>query len=95
MVVRHRCSSGDQLWEDQEPLLGPSLKCFDDRSFVRRGEGGAGRHCFSYFDDTADLESSPNRALKVVETQSFCFLLGFQNFFQEEEEEEEGKQGGK
>lgn len=87
-------SSGDQLWEDENSLLGPSLECLSTithHAFLcvnikaREGVGGAGRQCFSCFDDIADLESSPNRALKVIETQSFCFLLDFQNFFQEEE----------
>lgn len=97
-------SSGDQLWEDENSLQGPSLECLSTithHAFLcvnikaREGVGGARRQCFSCFDDIADLESSPNRTLKVVETQSFCFLLDFQNFFQEEEEEEGGKQGGR
>lgn len=40
--------------------------------------GGAGRQFSSCFDDRADLESSPNGGLKVVEIPSFCFLLDFQ-----------------
>lgn len=57
--------------------------------------GGAGRQFSSCFDDIADLESSPNGGLKVAETQSFCFLLDFQNFLQEEGEGGGGKQGGR
>lgn len=48
--------------------------------------GVAGRQLSSCSDDTADLESSPNGGFKVVEIQSFCFLLDFQNFFQVEGE---------
>lgn len=37
----------------------------------------------------------PNRGLKVFETQTFCFLLDFINFFQDEREESKWGEGKK
>lgn len=37
----------------------------------------------------------PNRGLKVFETQTFCFLLDFINFFQDEREESKRGEGKK
>lgn len=52
-----------------------------------RGVGGARRQFSSCFDYTADLKMEASKLLKL---ELFCFLLDFQNFFQEE-----GEGGGK